>query len=91
MSVRKEFILLALAGNTPKAELCRQFGVSRKTGYKWLKRFKEKGMLSPEAGDYYRRNILARGGTQDGLDLVKEYLGREPTMEPYLRHLGLEP
>lgn len=43
MSVRKDFILLALAGNTPKAELCRQFGVSRKTGYKWLKRFKEKG------------------------------------------------
>jgi transposase InsO family protein len=43
VSVRKDFILLALAGNTPKAELCRQFGVSRKTGYKWLKRFKEKG------------------------------------------------
>ncbi len=68
-------------------------------GYQWslvyacdmFQRFKEKGMLSPEAGDYYRRNILARGGTADGLDLVKGYLGREPTMEPYLRHLGLQP
>jgi thimet oligopeptidase len=68
-------------------------------GYQWslvyacdmFQRFKEKGMLSPEAGDYYRRNILARGGTQDGLDLVRGYLGREPDMTPYLRHLGLDP
>ena len=42
------------------------------------------------AGRYYRDRILARGGTQDGLDLVKGYLGREPDMSSYLKHLGLE-
>ena len=67
-------------------------------GYQWslvyacdmFQRFKELGMLSPSAGKYYRDKILARGGTLDGLDLVRGYLGREPEMEAYLRHLGLE-
>jgi thimet oligopeptidase len=67
-------------------------------GYQWslvyacdmFQRFKELGMLNPEAGRYYRKHILARGGTEDGLDLVTEYLGREPDMTAYLEHLGLE-
>lgn len=66
-------------------------------GYQWslvyaqdmFQRFKELGMLDPKAGMYYRKKILARGGTMDGLDLVKDYLGREPQMDAYLEHLGL--
>ena len=68
-------------------------------GYQWslvyasdmFQRFKEMGMLNPEAGMYYRDKIISRGGTQDGLDLIKDYLGREPDMSAYLRNLGLEP
>jgi Zn-dependent oligopeptidase len=67
-------------------------------GYQWslvyacdmFQRFKELGMLSPSAGLYYRQKILGRGGTLDGLDLVRDYLGREPDMSAYLKHLGLE-
>ena len=67
-------------------------------GYQWslvyacdmFQRFKELGMLDPEAGMYYRRKILSRGGTVDDMEMVRDYLGREPTMEPFLRHLGLE-
>ncbi|MBT8485670.1 MAG: Zn-dependent oligopeptidase [Phycisphaerae bacterium] len=67
-------------------------------GYQWslvyasdmFQRFKELGMLDPAAGRYYRQKILSRGGTQDGLDLVRGYLGREPEMDAYLRHLGLD-
>jgi len=67
-------------------------------GYMWslvyaqdmFERFKELGMLSPEAGAYYREKILSRGGTEDSLDLVREYLGREPSMNPFLESLGLE-
>ncbi|MCP3905561.1 MAG: Zn-dependent oligopeptidase [Planctomycetes bacterium] len=67
-------------------------------GYQWslvfacdmFQRFKELGMLNPDAGMYYRRQILAQGGTQDGLDLVRGYLGREPDQTAYLKHLGLE-
>lgn len=67
-------------------------------GYMWslvyasdmFQRFKELGMLDPEAGRYYREKILARGGTVDGMVMVREYLGREPDMNAFLKHLGLE-
>jgi thimet oligopeptidase len=66
-------------------------------GYMWslvyaadmFQRFKELGMLDPEAGMYYRKRILARGGSMDALQMVRDYLGREPQIEPFLRHLGL--
>lgn len=38
MSQRVEFVALAGAAGTNKSELCRRFGISRKTGYKWLER-----------------------------------------------------
>jgi transposase InsO family protein len=43
MEQRQEFVLLA---NHPEAnikELCERFGLSRKTGYKWLNRYKAQG------------------------------------------------
>jgi len=43
MSLRTDFIALATKENANISELCRQFGISRKTGYKWLKRFQEGG------------------------------------------------
>ena len=44
MSLRKEFVLKALGKEAPVTELCREYGVSRKTAYKWIKRFKETGV-----------------------------------------------
>ena len=43
MSERKEFVMLAQAGGTNIRELCRRFGISRVTGYKWLGRYRAKG------------------------------------------------
>ena len=43
VSLRREFVSLALGGGTKMRELCRRFGVSRKTGYKWLQRYQAKG------------------------------------------------
>ncbi|MCA9294946.1 MAG: Zn-dependent oligopeptidase [Phycisphaerales bacterium] len=68
-------------------------------GYQWslvyacdmFQRFKELGMLDPEAGRYYRDKILSRGGTVDGLTMIEDYLGREPDLTAYLKHLGLDP
>ena len=40
---RLEFCRLVEAGGVPTAELCRRFGVSRKTAYKWLSRFAAAG------------------------------------------------
>jgi transposase InsO family protein len=38
MHRRKEFVSLALSEGSNVSELCRRFGISRQTGYKWLRR-----------------------------------------------------
>lgn len=43
VSLREEFVILALAPEANVARLCRRFGISRKTGHKWLARFIEAG------------------------------------------------
>ena len=35
---RREFVALASVEGSNRRELCRRFGISRKTGYKWLAR-----------------------------------------------------
>jgi len=43
MSERKEFALFAMKNELPMKQLCDRFGISRKTGYKLLARFKKDG------------------------------------------------
>lgn len=43
MSQRKEFVVLALQEDVNIRQLCRRFGISRKTGYKWILRFRQVG------------------------------------------------
>lgn len=43
MSQRYEFIQLALTESANISQLCLRFGISRKTAYKWINRFKNKG------------------------------------------------
>lgn len=42
VNLRKEFVDLAKNSNNI-AQLCKSFGISRKTGYKWLQRFEDSG------------------------------------------------
>ena len=44
MSLKKEFIALALQPGSNKRELCRRFGISAPTAYKWLKRYENEGL-----------------------------------------------
>src|SRR5882724_6825089 len=37
---RREFVMLASQADSNVAELCRRWGISRSTGYKWLSRFR---------------------------------------------------
>lgn len=43
MSLRREFVMLARKDDANMAQLCRRFGISRKTGYKWLARYRREG------------------------------------------------
>ncbi|MFQ6674570.1 MAG: M3 family metallopeptidase [Fidelibacterota bacterium] len=52
--------------------------------------FEKNGILDPETGIRYRTLILEKGGTEDPLELVREFLGREPNNEAFLKNLGLE-
>lgn len=44
MSLRQEFVMLAMSETISLRELCRRFGVSRPTGYKWLSRYYLEGL-----------------------------------------------
>jgi transposase InsO family protein len=61
---RHEFVTLALAGNVGMAELCRRFGISRKTGYKWRLRFNSGGTAAlvdqPQDRSRVRQQTSAR-------------------------------
>ena len=43
MSQRHEFVLLASQPEANMRQLCRRFGISRPTGYKWLERYASEG------------------------------------------------
>jgi transposase InsO family protein len=42
-TLRQEFVSLALQEGANRRELCKRFGISAKTGYKWIKRFIAQG------------------------------------------------
>ncbi|MEZ0111152.1 thimet oligopeptidase [Catenulispora sp. EB89] len=52
-------------------------------------RFQQVGPLDPTTGAHYRRTVLERGGTVDGEAMVREFLGREPSIDAFLRDIGL--
>ena len=43
VSLREEFVNMARREEANIAQLCRRFGISRKTGYKWIARFAQQG------------------------------------------------
>ena len=45
MSQRTEFVEEALKENANRRALCREYGISPRTGYKWLKRYEAQGEL----------------------------------------------
>ena len=53
-------------------------------------RFEAEGIMNSKTARDYRSKVLARGGTADAIDLVKDFLGREPNSDAFLRHLGLQ-
>lgn len=67
-------------------------------GYLWSKvyatdmfsRFKEKGLLDSVVGGEYRKWILEKGSSVEEMDLLKGFLNREPSNEPFLGEIGVK-
>ena len=53
-------------------------------------KFEEQGIFNEELGRLYRKTILAPGGTKDGMTMVKDFLGREPSIDAFIRQNGFE-
>ncbi|MEK9987473.1 MAG: M3 family metallopeptidase [Aquiluna sp.] len=51
--------------------------------------FKERGGLNRANGQIFAESLLSRGGSHDSMDLVRSFLGHEPTVEPLLKRRGL--
>ncbi|MFQ5485430.1 MAG: M3 family metallopeptidase, partial [Desulfobacterales bacterium] len=66
-------------------------------GYAWSKVFaqdmfsvfEQEGILNPDVGLRFRTEVLAPGGSREALDLVRDFLGREPNNEAFKRSLGI--
>lgn len=66
-------------------------------GYLWAEVFaldlfeaiKIEGILNPEVGKRYTREILAKGGSEDPQTLLERFLGRQPTIDAFLRDFGI--
>ena len=65
--------------------------------YKWAEvlsadaysRFEEEGEFNEDTGRSFRSEILAKGGSREPMELFKAFRGREPSVEPLLRHCGI--
>ena len=53
----------------------------------WIR---EHGGLKRENGDRFRAMLLSRGGSADALELFKNFVGRDPYLEPLLKRRGLD-
>ena len=77
MSQRDEFLRFYQQNTLSMSELCRRFGVSRKTGYKWVGRFSEGGL--PALADQSRRPRSSPRQTPSEIeDLVVELRHKHP-------------
>lgn len=66
MSQRREFVMFAQADEANLRALCKRYGISRKTGYKWLRRFGADGTAGLQ--DRSRRPRHTRNKTADELE-----------------------
>lgn len=51
--------------------------------------FEEQGVMNPEVGEKFRREILERGGSEEAAVLFKNFRGRAPANDALLRHAGI--
>jgi len=66
--------------------------------YKWAEvlsadafsRFEEEGIFNADTGQSFLDEILSQGGSREAAELFANFRGRSPSVEPLLRHCGIE-
>ncbi|MCL7978096.1 MAG: M3 family metallopeptidase [marine benthic group bacterium] len=52
--------------------------------------FKETSLFDRETAGRFRREVLSQGGTRPGMELYRNFRGRDPSIEPLLERRGLD-
>lgn len=92
MDQRVEFVLRAKEGAESLAALCRDYGISRPTGYLWLNRYHEVGSISGLA-EHSRRPLHSPQRTVEGVEAAVLALRDKtgwcgPKIAQVLEHVG---
>ena len=100
-SIRKEINLFT--SSDPTTHVQASFGhlreyASRYYGYLWSRVFaadlfekiKRRGLLNPEIGTLYRKKVLAHGGGRDPSELLRDFLGRDPSQRAFFNLMNIE-
>ncbi|MBT2970319.1 MAG: oligopeptidase A [Candidatus Thiodiazotropha sp. (ex Ctena orbiculata)] len=51
--------------------------------------FEEQGIFDTDTGQAFLKEVLQQGGSKDAMELFVAFRGREPEIEPLLRHSGI--
>jgi putative transposase len=80
MEVRRQFVLAATARGANISQLCREFGISRNNGHKWIRRFRQEG----EAGlaERSRRPLSSPGTSGETVVRIIELRQQYPKWGP---------
>ena len=62
---------------------------SRVYSYEMFGEFKKKGIFNGELGRSVRQKIFEQGALKKEMDLLRDFLGREPSNEAFLKELGI--
>lgn len=76
LTLRKEFVHLADQPNANMSQLCRRFEISRKTGYKWLRRWRKEGtegLMDRSRRPHHSPNQTSEEVEQQVLKAYKQY------------------
>ena len=52
--------------------------------------FDEQGGMSREAGEHFRRTLLAPGGSVDAMESYRTFRGADPELAHLIRRIGAE-
>ena len=81
MEQKQRFVALAQSGHFTVSELCEEFGISRKSGHKWIKRYAESGVQG--LTDRSRAPKSVPGRTEGEIErLIVAERRRRPTWGP---------
>ena len=52
--------------------------------------FQNSGVMNTNTGIRYRKEILEKGATMEEMDMLRNFLGREPNSKAFLKSLGIQ-